>query len=147
IQPGQPIDVLLVGSDRRTGAELAKLRLEGGDVPDGSRSDTIMVLRLDRAHDSLKLLSIPRDLWVHIPRTNDFDRINSAYGKSRQTLVDAVMSLGIPVHHYLEVRFDGLRRLVDEVGGVHLAITRPIRDVWTGLSLAEGCTLVNGTQA
>ena len=72
---------LLVGSDSRVGADPTAPDFGGiGSETDvgGSRSDTIMVLRHDRASGTVSLLSVPRDLWVEIPGRGK-NRINSAY--------------------------------------------------------------------
>jgi len=50
-QSGKPVDILMIGSDRRVGQ------------PDlGARSDTLLVVRLDSQTVSISMLSVPRDL-------------------------------------------------------------------------------------
>ena len=46
----------------------------------GARSNTIVVLRVDRAKQRAGALSIPRDTWVDIAGTNSYNRINAAPG-------------------------------------------------------------------
>jgi LCP family protein required for cell wall assembly len=143
---------LLVGSDTRAGSDPSSPDFGGiGDTTavQGSRSDTIMVLRRDRATGAASLLSIPRDLWVTIAGTNEQNRINSAYERGPDVLVRTVRDqLGIPVHHYVEVDFSGFKRLVDAIGGVTVCFARPARDANTGLDVPEaGCRLLGGVQA
>ena len=67
---GNVENFLLVGSDSRAGADPNSPDASGiGSEVDvqGSRSDTIMIMRRDRATGVASLLSIPRDLWVDIP--------------------------------------------------------------------------------
>ncbi len=142
---------LVVGSDSREGADPTAPDFGGigteADVQ-GQRSDTLMVLRHDRANDELALLSIPRDLWVEIPGRGT-DRINSAYRDGAATLIETVdRNLGLPIHHYLEVDFNGFKAIVDAIGGVELCFEVPTRDLNTGLNIVvPGCPTLDGVQA
>lgn len=136
---------LLVGSDSRS---LGDPNTGGGtDDVTGSRSDTIMVLRVDTSTDSAALLSIPRDLYVETSvRTG---RINGAYNDGPAALVQAVKeALSLPVHHYVEIDFFGFKALVEALGGVEICFPLPTRDLHTGLNIpAPGCFVLDGTQA
>jgi polyisoprenyl-teichoic acid--peptidoglycan teichoic acid transferase len=84
---------LLVGSDTRQGsdpnaADYGAIGNEG--AAPGRRSDTIMVLRFDPKSGNAAILSIPRDLWVPIAGTNESNRINSAYTKGNDVLINTV---------------------------------------------------------
>ena len=142
---------LLVGSDSRANSDPTSPDFGGigteAEVT-GARSDTIMVLRRDTATGEAALLSIPRDLWVDIPGRGN-SRINSAYNDGPSTLVQTVQTaLGIPVHHYVEVDFNGFKSLVDAIGGVELCFMFPTRDINTGLNVPEGgCFMFEGEQA
>ncbi|MBI5089279.1 MAG: LCP family protein [Actinobacteria bacterium] len=142
---------LLVGSDSRAGAD--------PDAPDaggigteadvsGSRSDTIMVMQRAKDTGVASLLSIPRDLWVDIPGRGR-SRINSAYNDGPAVLVQTVQqSLGLPIHHYVEVDFFGFKDIVDALGGVEICFEYPAQDTNTGLYVAQpGCTVLDGVQA
>jgi LCP family protein required for cell wall assembly len=143
---------LLVGSDSRAGADPNDPDFGGigteNDVS-GRRSDTIMVLRRDRRGGPAALLSIPRDLYVDVPGHSGKRRINSAYNDGPATLVQTVQqSLGIPVHHYVEIDFPGFKRLVDSLGGVVVCFPNPTLDVNTGLNIpTPGCWMLDGVQA
>lgn len=142
---------LLVGSDSREGIDPNSPDYGGigntGDVH-GHRSDTIMVLRRDKHGGPSSLLSIPRDLWVEIAGTGKKSRINSAYQAGPATLIQTVQTaLGIPIHHYVEIDFQGFKSLVDAIGGVQVCFDAPARDEHTGLFIAEpGCYVLNGVQ-
>lgn len=142
---------LLVGSDTRAGADPDSPDYGGiGSETDvtGSRSDTIMLLRRDKATGQAALLSIPRDLWVQIPGKGP-NRINAAYSQGPSVLVQTVQqALGLPVHHYVEIDFVGFKSLVDAIGGVELCFLHPTRDTHTGLNVEQpGCLTMNGVQA
>jgi LCP family protein required for cell wall assembly len=66
-----------------------------------------------------------------------------------QALVDTVChSLGVGVDHLVLIHMDGLRSLVNDVGGITIRVATPERDTVTGLSITHsGSSHLNGTQA
>jgi LCP family protein required for cell wall assembly len=142
--PGEPQNFLLVGSDTREGTA------DEGSVS-GRRSDTIMVVRLDPGSDRVSVLSFPRDLMVEIPDTGGRGMINSAYSmeNGEQVLIDTLsLNFGIPIHHYVEIDFNGFQQLVDTIGGVSLWIPNAVRDEHSGLFIQDrGCVTLQGEQA
>ena len=56
---GKPQTVLLIGADQRAPG--------AADYRAGARSDTMMLVRLDPSKRATALMSVPRDLKVHIP--------------------------------------------------------------------------------
>jgi LCP family protein required for cell wall assembly len=135
-----PMTVLVVGSDERTGPEAEQVG--------GARADTMALVRLDpRARDAT-VLSLPRDLWVPLAGTGREGRLNSALDTGPEELVASVEQLtGVGVDHYVELRFDGFRDLVDAVGGVDVAVDAPSRDANTGIDLPAGCAHLDGEAA
>jgi len=141
---------LLTGSDN--GACPDKGDGTAGGIGDrtsfGERSDTIMVLRVDPAVNDVAVLSFPRDLWVNIGDSDNTERINVAYREGAPVVVRTVTrALGIPIHHYLEIDFQGFKDLVDAVGGVTVCVEYPTRDRNTGLYIRPGCKNLNGVQS
>ena len=137
---------LLVGSDSRALGD--PNTGETGDVT-GNRSDTIMVLRIDKGNGSASLLSIPRDLWVDRSGHDSKGRINSSFNDGAAALVQTVQGgeLRIPIHHYVEIDFSGFKALVDALGGVQVCFWYPTRDFNTGLDIqVGGCYILDGTQ-
>jgi LCP family protein required for cell wall assembly len=121
-------------------------------VPDGTalgRSDTMMLVSVDPLWPTLKLLSIPRDLWVTIPGVGE-NRINTAHffaeanqaGSGPLAAVRTVdENFDLPVRYYLRVRFDAFQRIVDALGGVTLNLAQD-----TG-GLPAGSHHLDGAQA
>ncbi len=141
---------LLVGSDTRVGFDP-----DAGDAAvvgsqedvGGRRSDTIMILRQER-NGGASIMSIPRDLWVEIAGTGESQRINSAYNEGPERLAATVSgALGIPIHHYVEVDFQGFKNIVDEVGGIEICVDLAARDPNSGLDIQPGCNILDGTMA
>ena len=147
---GPAENFLLVGSDSREGVDVGDP--ENASIGDeaevsGQRSDTIMILRREK-DGGASLLSLPRDLWVPIAGTDHSAKINSAYNEGPERLVRTVtQALGVPIHHYVEVDFNGFTRLVDEIGGVRICSDYPAQDENTGLRLDPTCQVLDGTQA
>ena len=80
-----------------------------------------MVLRRER-NGGAALLSLPRDLWVPIAGTGKSRTINIGLqrGPASAWPPRSSQSLGIPIHHYVEIDFAGFKKLVDEIGGVEV---------------------------
>ncbi len=114
----------------------------------GSRSDTIMVMRVDPVTRQAAVLSFPRDLWVKIPGRAK-SRINSAYIKNDPTLLSQTLydNFGINVDHYIQVDFCAFKRIVDAVGGVTVPFSTRVLDKKVGLDVAAGCHTFNGDEA
>ncbi|MGQ9927916.1 MAG: LCP family glycopolymer transferase [Chloroflexaceae bacterium] len=120
---GEPLNVLLLGSDRRPG--------EGWQT----RSDAIVVVRLDPARQRIALLSLPRDLVVNIPGYG-YARINAAtvYGDSYagggMELARATVSalLGLPIHHVVHADFNAFITAIDAIGGVDIVVEQELYD-------------------
>jgi LCP family protein required for cell wall assembly len=138
---------LIVGTDTADGLPDDDPVRIGRDS--GIRSDTIMIVRLDPATERASLLSLPRDLYLPIAGTRGSARINSAIQGGPARLVATITdALHLPIHHYLEVDFEGFRALVEAVGGIPVYFPEPVRDVRSGLAVPEaGCVTLDPVQA
>jgi LCP family protein required for cell wall assembly len=118
------VNLLVVGSDTRQG-----LREGGFGEAAGKRSDVIVAVHLVPAARHAAVLSIPRDLYVPVAGTGGPAKINSAFNRGPDQLVQTIQQrFNIPIHHYLLVNFDGFREVVDALGGVAMYFPRPVRD-------------------
>lgn len=143
---------LLVGSDSRAGSDPSDpdFHVIGSEQNHlGKRSDSIIVVRYDKKTHGVALFSIPRDLWVKIGTGNKRNRVNTAYTKGADVLVRTVQrALNIPIHHYLEVDFQGFKSIVDGLGGVRICVKAPARDKHTNLLITKkGCHTLDGVQS
>ncbi len=142
---------LIVGSDANACVD-ANSQWAGAADPGreniGSRSDTIMVMRVDPVTRQAAVLSFPRDLWVKIPGRAK-SRINSAYIKNDPTLLSQTLydNFGINVDHYIQVDFCAFKRIVDAVGGVTVPFKTRVLDKNVGLDVAAGCHTFSGDEA
>jgi LCP family protein required for cell wall assembly len=114
--PGRPVNILLIGSDKRAGAEGAG---------DPGRSDSLILLRMDGDRGFISMLSFPRDLYVNIPGYGT-DKINAAFsaGGPAKTIETIKSLTGQPINYFVNIDFDGFEKLVDQVGGVYLDVDR-----------------------
>ena len=153
---GEPRNYLLVGSDTRDGLDPddpadAQFFDDEGTFTEGTvqRTDTIMILRVDPEAGDAYLLSLPRDLWVPIADTGENNRINVAFSRGREVLVDTIReNFGIPIHHYVEVDLVGFRGLVEAIGGVPVYFSDAVRDDFSQLRVdSPGCVNLDGQQA
>jgi len=142
---------LLVGSDSREGADPndADFATIGGEGEvSGRRSDTLMIFHYDIATGAGALISFPRDLWVKLGDGQKAGRINSAYQLGTDVLIRTIQNeFGIPIHHYLEIDFQGFKGLVDSIGGVQICTQFPSRDKHTGFFMPGGCHNLEGVRA
>ncbi len=149
--PGEPMNVLLVGSDSRSNISPDEKQFGTQRQVGGQRSDTILVLHADPKRRKAAILSIPRDLAVPIAgaRTEQPQRINTAFEQGAHGLIETIRrSLGIEIDHYAQVDFNGFRGLVEAVGGVTVYFPSPARDQLTGLDIrTPGCVELNGNQS
>ena len=116
VAPGKPQTILVIGDDRR------KIDVQQGNP---TRSDTMILVRLDPKKGATAMMSLPRDLLVDIPG-HGRDKLNAAfsYGEDALTLRTIRSLLGIPIHHYVRVTFGGFRQAVDRLGCVYVDIDR-----------------------
>lgn len=146
--PPTGTNILLVGTDSRAGidADTENAGLILGEGIGGSRTDTIMVLRLE--DEGAKFVSLPRDLWLPIDGGSN-GRINTAFGRGPEALINTVQNeLGIPISNYVQVDLAGFIDLVDAVGGVDVTIPYPAFDRRSGLDLpTAGTVTLDSTQA
>ncbi len=97
--------ILLAGSDRR--------------AHDTGRSDTIMLVFLDTEKKSVNIISVPRDTYVTITKSNERTKINHAYAYGGVPLLEDTLEgfADIKIDRYVDINFEGFIKLVDAWGG------------------------------
>jgi LCP family protein required for cell wall assembly len=148
--PGQPFNVLLIGSDSRAGESAAESTHLGTEAESaGQRSDVVKIVHVVPATGQASVLSIPRDTIVTVAgdtsQTGTYNRINSTYGSGPDQLVQTIeANFGIPIEHVVQIDFEGFRGAVDAIGGIKLDFPYPAKDTYTGLDVGAGCQHLNG---
>jgi LCP family protein required for cell wall assembly len=141
---------LLIGSDSRAFVNDPKDAEHFGSAQHqvGQRSDTIMVAHVDDRNGTALLVSFPRDLWVAIPGIGHA-KINAAFNAGPQRVIETIENdFDIPISHYLEVDFEGFRKMVNAIGTIPISFPAPARDKLSGLAVDRaGCQRLGGDQA
>jgi LCP family protein required for cell wall assembly len=143
-----PFTLLAIGSDTRNLGSASSAQFGSSSAVAGSRSDSIILIRVVPRTRSLALLSIPRDTLVPIPGLGT-TRINAAFNSGTPTLLVTVLEqdFGIEVNHVVEFNFATFQQVADAVGGVEQWFPAPARDSYSLLSQPAGCVNLSGFQA
>lgn len=127
--------------------------LIGCDKSDGTsqRSDSMMLVTVDKVHQKIKFTSFMRDLWVSIPDYGDA-RLNAAYSYGGADLLMETLyqNFGVPINDYVMVDFEMFQKLIDGLGGVNVDITEDEADFINETSHAKvhsGENILNGDYA
>jgi LCP family protein required for cell wall assembly len=117
-------NILLLGSDQRH-----------GDT--AYRTDTIIVVSVNRTTNTVNMLSIPRDLYLYVPGYGQ-DRINTAAihgdlgnwkGGGAGLLAYTIgYNLGIRIDRYAKINFDGFKEIIDALDGIDVPVDCPLSD-------------------
>ncbi|QQG50245.1 MAG: LCP family protein [Candidatus Berkelbacteria bacterium] len=152
------INILLLGVDSAAGL-----------------TDSIQIASIDPINNSIAMLSIPRDLYVTNPAKNRKTRINEVYRDSSkncprktstcdpeidygaESLSELIEDLvGVKTSYFVKIDFDGLKRIVDTVGGIQVYVEKPLSDPnfpnrsysgYDPFSIGAGMKTLNGETA
>ena len=134
---------LIIGSDERSSNSSASR----GNVK-GSRADVIMIAMVDEK-SNVSLVSLPRDLLIEDPCTNNIQRINSSYtnngcGTNAENLSAVILNItGLKINNFVKFSFEGFEEIIDSLDGVEICVNETQREGYS-FELQEGCNLVNG---
>lgn len=161
-ETGGRVNVLILGLDTRATGGLLN-------------TDSILIGSFSLTEGDPVLISIPRDLWLTFDGEGR-GKINSAYAwgavlpngkidekrgvESAKMAVEKV--LGIPVHYWLVVSFEGFEELIDTLGGIEVCVERtfddygypvpgkakaPLSQRYEHLHFDKGCQKMDGDRA
>lgn len=160
---GRPLNILVMGTDVRDGenADLA------GEV-DGMRSDTTMLVHLSADRSRVDVVSVPRDSLVDIPActledgsttapraeqmfneafsigAGDTGNLAAAAACTRRTFE---LASGLRTDESVVVKMDGVRDVVDALGGVPMDVPEAMDSPKAGLHVPAGPQTFDGTTA
>ncbi len=164
---GQTIEILILGQDTREGEGNSDIGGTADYLKDNHQADTTMVLQIAADRSWVNLVSIPRDSIVDMPSCMTTQgelpamqgvMFNSIFAMGYSTGGDlasaasctltAVNSLtGLNIQHFAVVDFQGLKNMIDALGGVDICIPVDLYDTKTKLNLSKGMQHLDGTQA
>ncbi|GGT25683.1 LCP family protein [Streptomyces chromofuscus] len=160
-QKDKAINILLIGTDKRTGAGNESY----GDAGSPGHADTTILLHVSKDRSNATALSIPRDLIVDIPDcpTTQEDgstevipgstgvRFNTSLGQGGRTpscTMRTVTELtGIKPDNFMVADFNAVKTLTTAVGGVEVCLGKDIDDPDSKLDLTAGTHTIAGEQA
>lgn len=159
---GQALNILLVGTDDRSGDNRA---LGGGTTP-GVRSDTVIVAHISADRSRIEMVSIPRDSWVTMPscelpdgsmsypQTGKFNAAFQIGGESGDVGYAAACTIrtveeltNVRIDGFISVDFAGFVNVVDALDGIPFCVPEPINDPQAHIELEAGEQVLNGEQA
>ncbi len=136
-QPKGQINILLLGSDQRQGSG-------------GFRTDTIMLVTINPADNSVNITSFPRDLYVEIPGYTT-NRINTAFARDGfKTMADTLeFNFGVRPDYYALINFWSFVDIVNSLGGVDVNASKPLSEYTAAgwFTIPEGVTHMDGETA
>ncbi|MBT6753681.1 hypothetical protein HOB25_01700 [bacterium] len=104
-------------------------------------TDTIMMVSVNTNNYKSAMLSVPRDLYTKIPKTNGLHtKINAIYtfsiknkslsSSESMSNIKTVMEniTGQEIHYYLTLDFMGFKNIIKELGGVDVEVKNDIYD-------------------
>jgi len=136
--PERPFSILLMGYG-------------GGGHEGGTLTDSIIIVQFIPKEEKIKLISVPRDLWVPIPVGNGetkMSKVNAAYlvglddkkypNKETQFTGDAgggqmskyILSqiVGFQIDNFATINFDGFLKTIDTLGGIEVDVQKTFDD-------------------
>lgn len=111
IRQNEPISIAIFGVDANKERESENI---------GERTDSIMLASINSKKKTTKLVSVPRDMAVHIKGYSNHDKVAHAYAYGgSKTAVDTLKNeFNIPIDGYVTVDMDGFKKTIDALDGV-----------------------------
>lgn len=132
------------------GVDDSEKRKESGS----SRSDALMLATFNKEEKSIKLLSIPRDSYVHIPEKDIYTKITHAhaYGGVKLTLETVEELLDVPVDYYVKMNFNAFIDVINALDGVKVDVPftfseQDSEDHAKAITLQKGLQELDGEEA
>lgn len=138
-------NILLLGVDARDPNDDTK-----------SRSDSMMLVSVDKKNGCIKMVSFLRDTWVFIPAKDGKQRLNAACSVDGYNgVVDTIeYNFGVDIDGYVVADFSMFKVIIDAIGGVDVEISeREAKEVnshpkrYGKVKLEAGKHKLNGAQA
>ncbi len=135
---------LVIGSDERS----PDSSLSRGNAS-GSRADVILLVIIDE-NSEVSLISIPRDLLIKDPCTDNIQRINSSFikngcGSAAENLSAVLLNItGLKINHFVKFSFEGFEKIIDSFGGIEICVEKTQKEGYS-FELQKGCQTVSGS--
>lgn len=156
------VNLLLTGTDTRTGQGAAfssKADLAGSSG--AGNNDVTMLLHISQNHQSVSVVSFPRDLMIAVPACPQPG--GGTAGASSRVILNSTLArgglscvvlaieklTGLQIPFAAQISFEGVTAMSDAVGGVTVCVATPINDNYTNppLHLTAGQHTIVGDEA
>lgn len=105
-------NILLIGTDERASQA-------------NYRSDTMILVSIDKKNKKLKLSSFLRDTWVYIPGKDTNAKLNASctYGGPQMVMDTIEYHFKVRIDKFVLINFDVFKTVINDLGGITLTIT------------------------
>lgn len=146
------LNIFPFGSDILAYDRLNILAVGTDSVESNGRADTIFVLSFSPKTKDTILFSVPRDTRVMIPGKG-MDKINHAFAYGGVDLLEETIEnfLGLSIHHFGVIDFEGFKYIIDALGGIKINVEKDMYYVDRAgsltINLHSGEQLLDGQKA
>lgn len=143
------VNILLLGSDTRAERDEDESGEDFATLPNGGRSDTMMLVHIPTNREGIYVTSVMRDTWLDIPGVGTA-KINRAFASGGvPKAVETLEGLfGVRIDHVASIDFEGFKGLTDALGGVTINNPIAFRPVHNKtFSFPQGTQTLDGEQA
>ncbi len=124
-------------------------------------SETLMIVHISPGRHQVTVVNIPRDTMVPIYSCASGNGLNGQQAQpGGLEQIDATLSYGGPaclwktveqqthirIDHFIEMRYAGVIKVVDDIGGVNVCLPFAVNNISSGLNLSKGEHHIDGIQ-
>ncbi len=119
----------------------------------GTRTDTMMLMKVNFETGKIDLLSLPRDTRVLVRGKEDKLNHAHAYGGTSLTMATVREFLNIDLDYYVKVDYKAVKAIVEAIGGVEIDVPQrmrysdPTADPPLNINLYPGLQVLDGEGA
>lgn len=130
------VNILLLGTDT------------GNITLNYGRTDTMIIMSVNRQTGKVRLSSLVRDMYITLPVLQRENRINTAnaFGGPLLAIKAVNETFGLNIANYVSINFSGFKKVIDSLGGVELVLNSSESQI-VGVPASKEAQLLNGEQA
>lgn len=104
---------------------IALFGLDAREKNEASRSDSMIIISVDKKHDKIKMTSLMRDSYVNVPGHGTTKLTHAyAYGGPQLAIKTINSNFDLNIRDYVSVDFFELGKIIDSFGGITLDIKK-----------------------
>ncbi len=111
------------------GSHIKNILLIGTDVASitaRGRSDSMILVSINEKTGQIVMTSFMRDIYLHIPVIDKYNRINASYASGGVSLLTKTIeeNFKIKIDRYVRINYRGFSNVVDYMGGIDVTLTQ-----------------------